>query len=91
MTNIVKESGCRENSGVVLGEVSALGIKKRQPCYAQAVVVAFGPEPGLDAVDRSQEADPPEPLDGTGSYQLPKERILEQRRRGPRPFPWAGD
>ena len=41
------------------------------------MVVAVMSVPGLDAVDRAEESDPPEPLDGTGSDQLPNKRILE--------------
>ena len=47
-------------------------IEQCQSCYADTMVVAVVSVPGLDAVDRSQEPYPPEPLDRTGFDKLPK-------------------
>ena len=64
------------------------GIEQCQSCYADTVVVAVVSVPGLDAVDRSQEPYPPEPLDRTGFDKLPKKWVLEQRRCIHHPPEW---
>lgn len=79
MADIMKQPGDCEKVGVALGEVSFPGVEKRQPCDADTVVVAVVSVPGLHAVDGSEEAYPPEPLDRTGFDELSKKWIVEQR------------
>lgn len=81
VTDIVKQPGHRENSGVVPGQASVPGIEERQSRNADAVVVSVLPVAGLDVVDGPEEADPPESLDGARSSQFAKKRIPESARR----------
>ena len=88
MADIMKQPGDCEKVGVALGEVSFPGVEKRQPCDADTVVVAVVSVPGLHAVDRSQEAYPPEPLYWTGFDELSKKWILDQGRCVYQPSEW---
>lgn len=89
VADVVKESGYGENPRVVPGQASVPGIEERQSRYANAVVVSVMPVAGLDAVERSQKADPPQPLDGAGSGQLPKKRIPERAPCAHRSSRWG--
>ena len=78
MADVMKQASDSEKSGVALGEVSFPGVEKRQPCDADTVVVAVVSVPGLDAVNGSKEADPPEPFHWTGFDEVSKKWIVEQ-------------
>ena len=78
MADIMKQPGDSEKSGVALGEGSFPGVEKGQPCDADTVVVAVVSVPGLDAVNGSEEADPPEPFHWTGFDEVSKKWIVEQ-------------
>ena len=78
MANIMKQAGDSEKPGVAQGEISFRGVEERQPCDADTVVVAVVSVPGLHAVDGSEEAYPPEPLDRPRFDELSKKWIVEQ-------------
>ena len=78
MADIVKQPGDCQKPGVARREISYPGVEKRQPRYTDTVVIAAVSVPGLHAVDRSQEAYPPESLYWTGFEELSKKWILEQ-------------
>ena len=78
MADIMKQPGDCEKAGVAPGELSFPGVEKGQPRDADTVVVAVVSVPGLDAVDGSEEAYPPEPLDWTGVDEPSKKWIVEQ-------------
>ncbi len=88
VTDIVEQSGCCENPGVVRAQTSLLCVEERQPCHTDTVVVAVVSVLRQDVVKRSQEADPSESLHRTGFDELLEEGILERGRCFGTPSGW---
>lgn len=68
--------------------MSYLRVEKRQSRYTETVVVAVVSVSGVDAVDCSQEPNPPKALEWTGFGEFPKKWILERRRCVRQPSGW---